>query len=208
MIGGFVLETPEIPKESRTVVIKKPYVVIAAAVLFVAAYPVLAQHQHGGGPSGVGGAVPDYSSAMGEFQRAIAAQATAEQAAQWRTWTQKTATLNQELEDIRHMSESRKSDALSDDIDTFKAALVTDNLVRQEFLDSLSRTQRSELRKQVRRLNRANNSMAEAFSDITKSFGRSQNTKLLTKGLQRTKKALAIERDEQQRLAREMGVTV
>ncbi len=208
MIGGFVLGTSGISKGSKTSAMNKPYALIAGAVLIIAAYPMLAQHQHGGGPSGSGGPVPGYGGAMNDFQRAIAVQASNEQSAQLRSWTQRTATMNRELEDIRQGSESRRSGDVSDEIDMFKTALVTDNLDRHEFLVSLSGAQHSGLRKPVRGLDRINNAMAKALSAITESSGQTQNTKLLFKGLERAKKAIEAEQYEQQKFVREMGVTV
>ncbi len=208
MIGGFVLGTSGISKGSKTSAMNKPYALIAAAVLIIAAYPMLAQHQHGGGPSGSGGPIPGYGGAMNDFQRAIAVQASNEQSAQLRSWTQRTATMNRELEDIRQGSESRRSGDVSDEIDMFKTALVTDNLDRHEFLVSLSGAQHSRLRKPVRGLDRINNAMAKALSAITESSGQTQNTKLLFKGLERAKKAIEDEQYEQQKFVREMGVTV
>ena len=85
MIGGFALGTSGISKGSQTNGMNKPYGLIAAAVLIIAAYPMLAQHQHGGGPSGSGGPIPGYGEAMNDFQRAIAVQASNEQSAQLRS---------------------------------------------------------------------------------------------------------------------------
>lgn len=208
MIGGFVLGTSGISKGSKTSAMNKPYALIAGAVLIIAAYPMLAQHQHGGGPSGSGGPVPGYGGAMNDLQRAIAVQASNEQSAQLRSWTQRTATMNRELEDIRQGSESRRSGDVSDEIDMFKTALVTDNLDRHEFLESLSGAQHSGLRKPVRGLDRINNAMAKALFAITESSGQTQNTKLLFKGLERAKKVIEAEQYEQQKFVREMGVTV
>lgn len=210
MIGGFVLGTSGISKGSKTSAMNEPYALIAGAVLIIAAYPMLAPHQHGGGPSGSGGPIPGYGGAMNDFQRAIAIQASNEQSAQLRSWTQRTATMNRELKDIRQGSESRRSGDgdVSDETDMFKTALVTDNLDRHEFLGSLSGAQHSGLRKPVRGLDRIDNAMAKALSAITEISRQTQNTKLLFKGLERAKKAIEAEQYEQQKFVREMGVTV
>jgi hypothetical protein len=73
---------------------------------------------------------------------------------------------------------------------------------------SLSKAQHSGLHKPVRELTRTDSAMTKAFSEIKQGSGQTQDSKLLTKGLQRAKKAIAIERDEQQRVAHEMGATV
>ena len=116
--------------------------------------------------------------------------------------------MNRQLEDLRRVAKSRTSSDLPGELDTFKAALVADNLDRQEFLVSLSEAQQSVLDKPVRGLDRANDAMAKAFALISEGSGHAQNPKLLTKGLQTATKAIETEQHEQQGLAREMGVTV
>ena len=208
MIGGFALGTSGISKGSQTNAMNKPYALIAAAVLIIAAYPMLAQHQHGGGPPGSGGPIPAYGGAMNDFQRAIAVQASNEQSAQLRSWTQRTANMNRELKDISERSELRGPEDLSNEIDMFKTALVTDNLDRHAFLASLSGAQHSGLRNAVHGLDKINTAMAKAISAITESSGQTQDTKPLFKGLEKAKKAIEAEQHEQQKFLREMGVTV
>lgn len=213
MTGHFVLTGPEISNGSRNNAMNKPYVLMTWVVLLIAAHPILAQHQHGGGssgrsaPSAGGGAVPDYSSAIVDFQKAIVLQATEKQSAQLCSWTQRTVALDRRIDDIRQISESRNSSGLSTEIEALEAALTADNLDRHEFLVSLSSAQHSGLQKPLRRLERIDDAIAKALSEITQSSGEKQNTKLLAKGLQRAKKAIEIEQSEQQRLVREMGVT-
>lgn len=148
------------------------------------------------------------SQTTGDFQKALAVEASETQLAKLRSWTQRTAALNRQLEDLRHVAKSRTSSDLPSELDTFKVALVADNLDRQEFLVSLSAGQQSVLDKPVRGLDRANDAMAKAFALISEGSGEAQNPKLLTKGLQTATKAIATEQHEQQGLAREMGVKV
>ncbi len=206
--SNFVLTAIEISKGSKKSAMNKQYALMISAVLLVAAHTMPAQHQHGGGPSGGGGATPGYSSAMGDFQKAIALQASKMQSAQLRSWTLKTAALDQQIENIRQKSESESSGDLLTEIEALKAALAADNLDRHEFVTSLSNAQHSGLKKPVRGLDRASNAMATALSDITKNSGQNQGKKLLVKAIERAKKAIVAEQHEQQELAREMGVTV
>lgn len=208
MIGNFVFGASGISKESEKCAMKTPYVLMAEIILLIAAHPILAQHQHNSGPSAGSGFIPDSSDAVRDFQRSAAIQASGDQLVQLLSWAQRTAALNRQLADIGRVSKSRSSSGLSGEADTFKAALVTDNLDRNTFLVPLSAPQFLELRKPVRRLGRANDAMANAFSEITEGFGQTQDTKLLTNGLQRVKKAIATEQCEQQQFAREMGVTM
>lgn len=186
----------------------KLHALMASAVLLVAAHTIQAQHQHGGGPSSSGGATPGYSSAMGDFQKAIALQASEVQSAYLRSWTTRTAALVGQVEAICKKAESETSGDLSNDLEALKTALTADNLDRQEFVASFSSTQHSGLKKHQRGLAKANKDMATALSEITRNSGQIQDKKLLVKALQRAKKAIAAEQHEQQELAPEMGVTV
>ncbi len=179
---------------------------ISGAALVMAAQPMLAQHQHGGGAPGGGGYVADYSRATSDFQKAIALQATEVQSEQVHSWVQNTSALTQQLEDIRRSSKAAKARDLSGELETLMATLVADNLDREKFLGSLSGPQRSGLKKPVRKLNIANRGLAKAFSDLTLSSGQNQNSKLLVKGLQEARKAILIEQHEQEQLKHEMGV--
>lgn len=208
MMGSFEFATTEILKGIKRSAMNKPYALIASAVLLVASHTMQAQHQHGGGPSSGGGATPGYSSAMGDFQKAIALQASEMQSAHLRSWTTRTAALVGQVEAIRQKSESETSNDLSSDLEALKTAFTVDNLDRQEFVANLSSTQHSGLKKPRRGLDKASKDMAAALSEITTDSGQVQDMKLLVKALQRAKKAIAAEQHEQQELAREMGVTV
>lgn len=208
MTGNSVSATRGMSKGSKKSVMNKPYALIASAVLLAVAHTMPAQHQHGGAPSGGGGATPGYSSAMGDFQKAIMLQASEMQSAHLRSWTIRTAALDRQVEAVRQRLESKTPDDLSTEIEALKPALTTDNLDRQEFVTSLSSAQHSGLKKPERELDRVNKDMATALSEITRNSGQIQDKKLLVKGLQRAKKAIAAEQHKQQELAREMGVTV
>ena len=180
-------------------------ITIAGIVLLIGA-PVL--HAQRSSNWGASNSVPRDRTTTGDMQKALAVEASATQLSSLRTWSQRTAALNRQLEDLRHVAKSRASSDLPGELDTFKAALVADNLDRQEFLASLTEAQQSLLDKPVRGLDRANDAMAKAFALISEGSGQTQNPKLLTKGLQTATKAIETEQHEQQGLAREMGATV
>ena len=180
-------------------------ITIAGVVLLIGAQPLHAQRSSNWGASN---SVSRNRPTTGDFRRTLAAEASETQLAKLRSWTQRTAALNRQLEDLRRVAKSRTSSDLQGELDTFKAALVADNLDRQEFLVSLSEAQQSVLDKPVRGLDRANDAMAKAFALISEGSGHAQNPKLLTKGLQTATKAIETEQHEQQGLAREMGLTV
>lgn len=208
MIRKFVFRLRRISKDVKGGAVNKLNILISGAALFIATQPMLAQHQHGGGaPGGGGGYAVGYSPVATDFQKAIALQATGTQSTQIRSWAQSTSTFTQQLEDVRNLATSGKAGSLADELETLRAALVTDNLDRQQFLASLSKPQRSGLKKPVDRLDKVNRALAKALSDLMGS-GQSQDAKRLDKGLEEAKKAVLLEKHEQQELAGEMGVTV
>ncbi len=205
MIRKRVIVAAPIPKEVKRDAMNRLSLAIAGIVFIVAAPSLRAQR---GGHWSAVNSVRGNSQAMGGFHGAITVEASEAQSAELRYWTQRTAALNRQLVDIRHVSKLRRSGDLSGELDIFQAALVADNLDRQKFLGGLSGAQHSVLKKPVRGLDRTNNAMAKAFSEIMQGSGQAQNTKLLIKGLQKATKAISTEQHEQQQLAREMGVTV
>lgn len=205
MIRKSVIVAAPISKGVKRDAMNRLTIAIAGIVFFIAAPSLRAQR---GGHWSAANSTRGNSQAMGGFHGAIAVEASQAQSAELRSWAQRTAALNRQLVDIRHVSKSRRSGDLSGELDMFQAALVADNLDRQEFLVSLSGAQQSVLKKPVQGLDRTNNAMAKAFSEIMQGSGQAQNTKLLIKGLQKARKAIATEQHEQQQLAREMGVTV
>ncbi len=179
---------------------------IAGAALVMAAQPMIAQHQHGGGSAGGGGSIPTSNPGTSDFQKAIALQATAAQSAQVRSWIESTAALSARLIDLSHMSETGKPSDVTNELEALKAQFEDNNMSNNEFAAGLSTSQRSALKKHVKRLGEASHALAEAFAEITRASGETPNGALLTKGLQRAMKAIATEQYEQQRIADEMGV--
>lgn len=120
---------------------------------------------------------------------------------------QNTSVLTQHLEEIRNASIAVNARDLSGEREALVAALATDKLDRQQFLASLSKPQRSGLKRIVGRLDKVDRALAKALSDLTNS-GQSQNAKLFVKELEEAKRAVSLEKHSQQELADEMGVTV
>ncbi len=181
---------------------------ISGAVLVMAAQPMLAQHQHGGGAAGGGGSFPTGNPGTSDFQKAIALQATAAQSAQVRSWMQSTATLSTRLGDFSHMLETEKPSDLANEVEALKGQLEENNTANDEFVAGLSGSQRSALKKHIKKLGEASHALAETLADITRASGETPNGKLLTKSVQRATKTIAIEQQVQQMLADEMGVNV
>ena len=204
-----VFEAPWISKENKESAMNKLQVLlIAGAALVMAAQPMLAQHQHGGGSAGGGGFIPTGNPGVSEFQKAIALQATAAQSAQVLSWMQSTAALSARLGDLSHMSETGKPSDVTNELEAIKEQLEDNNISNNEFAADLSTPQRSALKKHIKRLGEASHALAEAFAEITRASGETPSETVLIRGVQRARKAIAIEQQVQQRLADEMGVTV
>jgi hypothetical protein len=188
-------------------VVSKLGIAISGAVLFIATQSVVAQHQHGGAAPSGGGNLAGYSPAAADFQRAIDLQATETQSMQIRSWVLRTSALTQQLEAIRSLATSGKTGSLVGDLEMLRAALVTDNLDRQQFLATLSKPQRSGLKKSIGQLDKVDRALAKVLSNLTSS-GQDQNARSLGKGLHEASKAILLERHEQREMAGEMGVAV
>ncbi len=181
---------------------------ISGAVLVMAVQPMLAQHQHGGGAAGGGGSFPTGNPGTSDFQKAIALQATAAQSARVRSWMQGTAKLSTRLGDFSHILETEKTSDIANEVEALKGQLEENKTANDEFVAGLSGSQRSALKKHIKKLGEAGHALAEAFADIMRASGETPNEELLTKGIQRATKTIAIEQQVQQMLAEEMGVTV
>ncbi len=209
MIRKFDFVTLWISRENKESAMNKLHVLlIAGAALLMAAQPMLAQHQHGGGPAVGSGSIPTGNPGTSDFQKAIALQATATQSAQIRSWMQSTAALSARLGDLCHKSKTGKPSDFAIELETIKGQLEENNMSNNEVAAGLSASQRAALKKHIKKLSETSHALAEASTDITRASGETPDGKLLTKSVQRATRAIAMEQQLQQRLADEMGVTM
>lgn len=187
----------------------KLYIFIIGLVLLVATQPLLAQHSgHNMGGMGSGSSV-NTDRAMKDMQRMMAVQASEEQSTQLQSWIQSTAAMGKQLEDLRQALASNPPGESSSARDALKAALNANKAFHEEFVKNLSAPQRSELKKPVQKLDKANTSLVTALAELSSGVsGNKSDTKQLGNTLRKTKKAVEALQREQQRLASEMGVKV
>ena len=176
---------------------------LAPILLLFASQIVVAQHSgHGmGGGMGAGGNSHD-NSAMKDMQRMIAVQASDEQKVQFRSWTQSTEALKQEMQDLER---ANGSEDYANKIAVLKAKVDESKNGKEQFERSLSSTQHAGLKKHIQHVNKANDQLIKAVSDALHEFDRSQGTKKalkLGKAVQAANKLFA----EQKKLGTEMSI--
>lgn len=200
-------------KEWEDCAMNKDHVLMAVTALLISIQPMMAQHQHGGGaPAGggaaAGGGLANISPSESKFQRAIALQATETQSLQVRSWIQSTTAVRMQLEHLKGTTPSGESRDLLNQLEALKGALEGKEMARSKVLAGLSERQRSELKKDVKKLEGASRALAGAFADLNLTSADAPNRTKILKDVQRALEAITIEQHEQQRLADEMGVTV
>ena len=187
---------------------KRLYILIAGMTLLLASQPLLSQHSgHSMGGMGSGSSAR-LDTTMNDMQKMMAVQATEEQSAQLRSWIQSTAVLSEQVEDLLRLATSNASGEFSNPLDALKAALDANAVVHDEFVKNLSDPQRSELKKPVQKLNKANATLVRVSAEISRPSGHAKNAKHLGDTLLKTKKAIDDLQREQKRLVSEMGAKV
>ncbi len=190
----------------------KKTVLLAVAALFILVQPIMAQHQHGGGaPAGggtAGGGLANIGPSESKFQRAIELQATGAQSLQVRSWIRGTTAARMQLDHLNELRLSGDPRDLLIELDALKEALESNGVAGTKVLAGLSVPQRSELKKNVKKLEEAKRALAGAFVDLNLNSAGAPNRAQILKGIQKARKAIMIEQQEQQKLADEMGVTV
>lgn len=187
----------------------KHHVITAVATLLISVQSLTAQHQHGGGaPAGAGASSTNINPGTSTFQRAFALQATEAQSLQVRSWIQSTAALRMQLDHLSETAQSGESRDLLNDIEALKEVLEHKEMAGSKVLVGLSQPQRSELKKEVKRVEEANRALLGAFADLGLTSGDAPDRKRIFGSVQKALKAMTIERQEQQKLAEEMGVNL
>jgi DNA repair exonuclease SbcCD ATPase subunit len=178
-------------------IMKKLAAYMASILLVLASQAVLAQHSGHGMSGGMGsGSYGHDSSAMKDMQRMMAVQANDEQKAQFRTWTQSTDALRQDLQDLERITHS---DDYAKKIAALKTRIEETKNGKELLERSLSSAQQAGLKKNMQKVNKANDQLEQAVRELDQSHGR---TPKLTKALQAATKLSA----EQKKLGAEMGI--
>lgn len=170
---------------------------MVAILLVLASHAVLAQHSGHGMSGGMGsGSYGHDSSAMKDMQRMMAVQANDEQKAQFRTWIQSTDTLKQELQDLERTT---NSDDYAKKVVALKTRIEETKNGKELLERSLSSAQQVGLKKNIQKVNKANDQLEQAVRELDQSHGKNPK---LAKASQAATKLSA----EQKKLGAEMGI--
>lgn len=135
----------------------------------------------------------------------LAIQTTAEQKSHFQHWSQNTQAFKQQLEEFR-----RPSVAAADytgQLEALRSALDTNMTGHHEFVKSLTQSQLEGLKKTIKNVAKANESLAKAANNAITEFSQPKNTRLLPfQHLQKVEKAVDKLLREQQQIASEMGI--
>jgi len=177
---------------------------MAGFLLLIASQAMLAQHSgHDmGSMSGMGSMNHD-DSAMKQMQKAVAVQATAEQRSQFDSWSQHTGAVVQQLQELRQAVTT--SNYMSQ-LDAFKAAVEKSNSGQQEFLSSLTATQRTGLKKPIQNIGKANEEVGNATTITIRELGKVSSGAKRAAKLEKVEKALKKLLADQKAIAVEMGI--
>jgi hypothetical protein len=177
-------------------------------MLLVSAPHLLAQHggHGGGGRRGTPGTGGDTSDAgLTDFNRALAVQATADQAAHFQELlknTENAKKLTQEWAAAKPDSatySSRKSAALKDAVEEAQGG-------SQDFMKSFSKSQKAGLKELTKKLERADVEVAKQWKELEQQLATKGGAEGIASTADRLEKALEELQSQQVGLGKEMGV--
>ena len=181
---------------------KKLTVYIAPILLLLASHAALAQHSGHSMGGGMGTGSYDHdNSAMKDMQRMMAVQASDDQKSQFRTWTHSTETLKQELQELERATPDTASYAKT--LASVKMRVEETKNGKEQLERSLSPAQQGGLKKNVQKVNKANDQLILAVGDAIRGLEQSHSkAPKLGKAVQAATKLSA----EQKKLGEEMGI--
>jgi hypothetical protein len=168
---------------------------------------LLAQHGgHGGGRRGAPGAgsTGTSDSSLTDFNRALAVQATPDQASHFQEWAKGTETARKLVQDLVRQSgasdSTKKSTALKDSVEEAQGG-------SQDFLKSFSKSQKSGLKELAKKLEKAESEVGKQWKILKKQL---TEAKADSNGIAGTadllEKALGEFQSQQMSLGQEMGI--
>jgi hypothetical protein len=194
--------------------VNRPMVLAVGTVLLLSVSTVLAQHgghSGGGGRHGSPGAASGDTSDAGlaDFNRALAVQATSDQASHFPGLTKNTETARNLAKELSGMSGkvdsatdfTRKTSALKEAVEEAQGS-------NQDFVKSFTRAQKAGLKELTKQLEKADSEVTKQWKDLEKQLG---GAKAVTQGMAGTtdslEKALEEFQSQQIELGKEMGIT-
>jgi hypothetical protein len=178
---------------------------MVAILLSVAPQIAVAQHRGTGGASGSknsGSPPQETDSAIKDFQKTFALQATDEQKAQFQSWKENIEAVKNRLQKLRAVVVSND---LSSQLNGLQAAIEKSSSGYHDFVSSLTKAQHAGLKKPIQNLRKANDKLAKAVATALHELGQANSGEKRSTKLEAAETAAENLLNEQKRIADEMG---
>jgi hypothetical protein len=177
-------------------------------VLLINPHTLLAQGRRGQGastaprPTGVS-STDDFK----DFKRAIALQASADQAVQFRRLTESTQVARKSAQDLLKLAEDASKADLFRSTNLLSSALEEAQTDNQNFLQSFSALQKSGLKEVTKKLGKANSDVTRQNKALTQDLAHPRTASLQISGVvEKLDKALSDLQARQLAIGSEMGI--
>jgi hypothetical protein len=181
---------------------------VCGIVLLMTPHTLLAQRRggHGTGTAPAPAGVPRTDD-LNDFKRAVALQATPDQAAQFRRLTESTQVARKTAQDLSKLAERSSKTDLFHSTNSLASALEEAQTDNQKFLRSFSDVQKSGLKEVTRKLDKANSDVTKRSKALTRNLGGSRIAGQQISGVaEKLDKALSDLQARQLAIGSEMGI--
>jgi hypothetical protein len=181
---------------------------VCGIVLLMNPYALLAQRRGGRG-EGTARAPVGASSTddLKDFKRAVALQASPDQVVRFRRLAESTQIARKSAQDLLKFAENASKTDLFRSTDHLTSALEQAQTDNQNFLQSFSAVQKSELKKITKKLGKANSDVTKRSKALTWDLERSRIARQQISGVaERLDKALNVVQARQLAIGSEMGI--
>jgi hypothetical protein len=142
-----------------------------------------------------------------DFKRAIALQASPDQAVQFRRLTESTQIARKSAQDLAKLAGNASKTDLFRSTDSFPSALQEVQTENQNFLQSFSAVQKSELKQVTKKLSKANSDVTRRTKALTSDLERSHDASRQISGVaEKLDKAFSDLQARQLAIGSEMGI--
>ena len=190
---------------------RRPHRFALAAILVFCASSALGQHGgHGGGRRGAPGSAGTSNSSLQDFNRALAVQATPDQASRFLSLAKSTEAARKQAQDLlRLAAKADDPSEFSRHVASLKDAVEEVQSGNRSFMKSFSKSQKSGLKEVTKKLDKADSEITKQKKVLNQSLGLPQGDDEGVVGLAyKMEKALADFLAQQLSLGREMGIQV
>ena len=142
-----------------------------------------------------------------DFKRTVALQVSPDQVVRFRRLTESTQIARKSAQDLLKFAENASKTDLFQSTDHLTSALEQAQTDNQNFLQSFSAVQKSELKKITKKLDKANSDVTKRSKALTSDLERSRNARQQISGVaERLDKALNDVQARQLAIGSEMGI--